>query len=265
MPNLNALLVASTFAAALVTSGSAVPRPIAPAPVSPNDNRTAAGVAGRGVLDLSLDVREGEWHPYGPQGPAVRILAFGESGKPLQTPGPMIRVREGTRVRVRVHNTFGGTLVVHGLTARRTTLPDTLVVPAGATREATFTADAQGTYFYWASATGTAFAKRLYDDAQLNGALIVDPPTGTPKPDRVFVIQWYLPHPVPPSREVDNINGFFTFNGMPWPNDERLKYAQGDSIRWRFINATADVHPLHLHGFFYRITARGDINRDTLY
>ena len=36
-------------------------------------------------------------------------------------------------------------------------------------------------------------------------------------------------------------------------------------MRWCFINAAADVHPLHLHGFYYRITARGDANRDTLY
>ena len=36
-------------------------------------------------------------------------------------------------------------------------------------------------------------------------------------------------------------------------------------MRWRFINASADVHPLHLHGFYYRIAARGDESRDTLY
>ncbi|HVA57394.1 MAG TPA: multicopper oxidase domain-containing protein [Gemmatimonadaceae bacterium] len=265
MPNVNMLLVPAAIAAALATSGSAVPRPVAPPAVSANENRTAAGVTKGGMLEVSLEVREGEWHPYGPQGPAVRILAFGETGKPLETPGPMIRVKEGARVHVRVLNTANGTLVVHGLTARHTTMPDTLVVPAGATRDVTFTADAQGTYFYWGTTTGVGFSGRLYEDAQLNGALIVDPPTGTPKPDRVFVIQWYLPRSVPPDTAADAINGFFTFNGMPWPNTERLKYAQGDSVRWRIINATADVHPLHLHGFFYRITARGDANRDTLY
>ena len=265
MPNLNSLFVPAAIAAALATSGSAVPRAGAPPAVSANENRTAAGVTRGGILEVSLEVRQGEWHPYGPQGPAVRILAFGETGKPLETPGPMIRVKEGARVHVRVHNTAAGTLVVHGLTARRTTMPDTLVVPAGATRDVTFTADAQGTYFYWGTTTGVGFSDRLYEDAQLNGALIVDPPIGTRKPDRVFVIQWYLPRSVPPDTAADAINGFFTFNGMPWPNTERLKYAQGDSVRWRIINATADVHPLHLHGFFFRITARGDANRDTLY
>jgi len=265
MPNLNMLFVPAAIAAALATSGSAVPRAVAPPAVSANENHTAAGATTGGMLEVSLEVRQGEWHPYGPQGPAVRILAFGETGKPLQTPGPMIRVKEGTRVHVRVLNTATGTLVVHGLSGRHTATPDTLVVPAGATRDVTFTADAQGTYFYWGATAGAGFSGRLYEDAQLNGALIVDPPTGPPKPDRVFVMQWYLPRPVPPNTAQDRINGFFTFNGMPWPNTERLTYAQGDSIRWRIINATADVHPLHLHGFYYRITARGDVNRDTLY
>ena len=90
--------------------------------------------------------------------------------------------------------------------------------------------------------------------------------TGAParsKPDRVFVIQWYVPRHVAP--DTDILNGFFTFNGMPWPNTERLHYAQGDSVRWRFINASGDTHPLHLHGFYYRVAARGDDIRDTLY
>ncbi|MBL0169963.1 MAG: multicopper oxidase domain-containing protein, partial [Gemmatimonadaceae bacterium] len=50
-----------------------------------------------------------------------------------------------------------------------------------------------------------------------------------------------------------------------WPFSERLTYAQGDSVHWRFINASADVHPLHLHGFYFRVNARGDMQRDTLY
>ena len=144
-------------------------------------------------------------------------------------------------------------------------LPDSLVVPAGETRDVTFTADEEGTFFYWASTSGTAIADRLFEDAQLNGAFIVDPKVGRPKPDRVFVIQWSLPHHSATDTTYDNLNGFFTFNGAPWPGTELLKYAQGDSIHWRFINATADMHPLHLHGFYYRITGRGDATRDTLY
>ena len=255
-------LVAAAFAVA-----AAPPRHAAPpaASVSANDNRAAAGAMHGDTLVVALEAREGDWRPYGPGGPALRILAFGEAGKAPQTPGPMIRVRAGTRVNARVHNAASTTLVVHGLSNRHAPEPDTLVVPPGATREASFTAADEGTFFYWATTTGSSFANRRYEDAQLNGALIVDARTGTPRPDRVFVIQWYLPRHVAPDTSADPDNGFFSFNGMPWPNTERLHYAQGDSVRWRFINASADVHPLHLHGFYYRITARGDANRDTLY
>jgi FtsP/CotA-like multicopper oxidase with cupredoxin domain len=39
----------------------------------------------------------------------------------------------------------------------------------------------------------------------------------------------------------------------------------GDTVHWRFINATRRAHPLHLHGFYYRVNARGSATRDTLY
>lgn len=265
MPRLRALVIPPLLAASLAAGGTGASIvPAEPPAVAANDNRVSAGVMRDGALQVSLEVREGDWHPFGPEGAAVRILAFGEAGKELETPGPMIRVREGTRVHVRVHNGAAHTLVVHGLSERRTAVMDTLVVPADSTRDVTFTADAAGTYYYWATDTGAPFEQRLYEDAQLNGALIVDPVAGRPRPDRVFVVQWYLPRALP-GGQPDGLNGFFTFNGMPWPYTERLHYAQGDSIRWRVINASADVHPLHLHGFFFRVTAHGDVARDTLY
>ena len=257
-------------AAAVIAAafGLAAPSRFVPpraASVSANDNRVAAGMMHGDSLAVTLEAREGEWKPYGPTGPAVRVIAFGEAGKPTLTPGPMIRVRAGTHIHARVHNTVATTLVVHGLADRHAAKPDTLIVPPGATRDAIFTADDQGTFFYWATTTGSKFFDRMYEDAQLNGALIVDARAGAPKPDRVFVVQWYVPHHIAPDTSADVDNGFFTFNGMPWPNTERLHYAQGDSVRWRFINASADLHPLHLHGFYYRISARGDEIRDTLY
>jgi manganese oxidase len=54
-------------------------------------------------------------------------------------------------------------------------------------------------------------------------------------------------------------------NGRSWPNTERLTYAIGDTVRWRVINASADLHPMHLHGFYFRIASRGDGVRDTIY
>jgi FtsP/CotA-like multicopper oxidase with cupredoxin domain len=269
MPRLNALLAPAAFIAAGALAHGASPNRLselrrALPPVAANDNRASAGALRDGTLEVHIDARRGEWHPYGPAGPAVPILAFGEVGKTLETPGPLIRVKAGTRIHATVTNSTDSTLVVHGLADRRRAMMDTLVIPAGATREAAFVATDPGTFFYWGATNGAALHDRLVGDAELSGALVVDPAGAAPQADRVFVIQWLIARWRPDgSPDVDN--SFFAFNGRPWPYSERLSYDQGDSIHWRFINTTADVHPLHLHGFYFRVTARGDMQRDTLY
>jgi len=229
-----------------------------------NDNRTPAGTLAHGVLSVALEARLGDWHPLGPDQPGVPIFAFGEAGEPLQDPGPLLRVSAGSEVRARVTNSTGATLVVHGLARRRVDVMDTLVIPSGETREARFVADAEGTYYYWASTRGEGFDDRMYEDAHLNGALIVDPAGASQKSDRVFVLERWVPG-VDSAGEPNNSFEQFTINGRPWPYTERLTYDVGDSVRWRIINANNDVHPLHMHGFYYRVDARGDFRRDTLY
>src|SRR5260221_2552988 len=55
-----------------------------------------------------------------------------------------------------------------------------------------------------------------------------------------------------------------SINGLSWPHTERLDVVQNDSVHWRVINLTSIDHPMHLHGFYFRIDARGDGARDTL-
>lgn len=227
-------------------------------PIAFNDNRVPAGTSTRGVLTVSLVAQAGEWTPYGSDGGSIALFVFGEEGKPPQDPGPLLRVLEGTRILARVRNLTGKTLVVHGLASRRVAVMDSLVIAAGATGEANFVADAAGTFYYWGSTGGEGFEVRTGEDGRLNGALIVDPPGPARGPDRVFVIERWMP-------DTEFWHDVFTVNGRPWPYSERLSYAMGDSIRWRVINATNDVHPVHLHGFYFRVDARGDIAQDTVY
>ncbi|OYV64770.1 MAG: hypothetical protein B7Z72_12870, partial [Gemmatimonadetes bacterium 21-71-4] len=229
-----------------------------------NDNRAPAGRLAHGVLTVALEARSGAWRPLGSDRPGVPIFAFGEAGKPLQDPGPLLRVPLGTEVRARVTNRTGAPLVVHGLASRRVDVMDTLVVPPGQTRAARFVADAEGTYYYWASTRGEGFEQRQYQDAHLNGALIVDPAGATPKPDRVFVVERWMPR-ADTSLAHNQWFELFTINGRPWPLTERLTYDVGDSVRWRIINASNAVHPFHLHGFYFRVDAHGDDQRDTVY
>jgi hypothetical protein len=99
-------------------------------------------------------------------------------------------------------------------------------------------------------------------ESQLNGAWIIDPPSG-PLPDKVMVLSIWLDtlHLGAESfeTEVPTINGR-SFGHRPW-----LDYTVGDSVRWRVINASDRPHPMHLHGFFFRVDSRGDAERDTTY
>ncbi|HTE47867.1 MAG TPA: multicopper oxidase domain-containing protein, partial [Gemmatimonadaceae bacterium] len=54
-------------------------------------------------------------------------------------------------------------------------------------------------------------------------------------------------------------------NGRSWPSTERLDYAMGDTVRWRVINASADSHPMHLHGFYFLVDSRGNGASDTTF
>lgn len=235
-----------------------------------NDNLHSAGRLVRGVLVLDLEIRTGTWHPLGPGKPSIRIPAFAEVGRPLQNPGPMIRVRLGTQVRARVTNRSDTTLVVRGLSSRRMQPMDSMVLVPGASAEARFTADAEGNFYYWAGLPGRGMAgplrdRRWYEDSQLHGAFVVDPAPGTPVPtDRVLVVGVWTGGR-DPAGLPDFGDQLFVINGRPWPHTERMTYTMGDSVRWRVINASPDVHPLHLHGFYFRVDARGDMARDTTY
>jgi manganese oxidase len=230
-----------------------------------NDNRESGGRWSGGELVLELEVARVRWHLLGDDKAPAEVLAFAERGQAPVVPGPMIRVPMGTPVRVHITNPLAETLVVHGLTARTGPAMDSLVLPPGGRGEARFTADAEGTYYYWATTTGVAFDDRGYEDAQLHGALIVDPPgVRGPARDRIFVISAYVDTRDSLGQPVLE-REFLTINGRPWPHTERLEYAMGDSVHWRLINASWAPHPMHLHGFYYRVDARGDLARDSLY
>ncbi|MEE8572788.1 MAG: multicopper oxidase domain-containing protein, partial [Gemmatimonadota bacterium] len=228
-----------------------------------NDNREPAGTLSGGVLELDLEVQEADWHLLGEDRPAGEVLAFAEAGEPPSIPGPLIRVPLGTEIHVTVTNFLDTMVVIHGLDARRDGVLRPLRVPAGGTRDVGFPADIPGTYFYWAAVTGRPLSDRAFEDSQLSGALVVDPP-GAPTDDDVMLIGMWYDRRLPDG-EPDRGREFLVINGRPWPLTERLTYSLGDSIRWRLINTSTSIHAMHLHGFYYRVDARGDISRDTVY
>jgi FtsP/CotA-like multicopper oxidase with cupredoxin domain len=235
-----------------------------------NDNRTPAGTLANGVLTIRLEAREGEWHPDRDVDPGLVVRAFAEEGKPLRIPGPLIRVPEGTTIHAFVRNSLrDSTVVVNGLSPRGATTAagaDTIQIKPGEVREVRFAAGAAGTYYYrgWTTIGPTDSAGTI--NAELHGAFVVDPRGTAGKPrDRVFVIGLWSKRATPGGIvQIGNLLRF-TINGKAWPNTERVTYDIGDTVRFRVINASVAVHPMHLHGFYFNVDSRGDGTRDSVF
>ena len=228
-----------------------------------HDNAFTSGRMVNGEHSLSLGIRRAMWHPYGEQRAGLEMFAFtAADGRPVM-PAPMLRVKVGTKVHVSLTNPTDSTFVVHGLQSRRA-VEDSIVLAPGESREVRFTADAQGTFYYYATFLGQGLRVGRFSDAILSGAYIVDGPSGAPKNEHVVVLSLIYD-----SRNPNGMASFSTelgvMNGRPWPYTPRLVYELGDSVRFRFINASNDIHPMHLHGAFYRVDSRGALMNDSVY
>ena len=239
-------------------------RRAAPALV-PNDNRTPAGTLSNGVLTLKLVAQAATLFPEGPSGVGISVFGFGEEGKAPQAPGPLIRIPAGTELRISVRNTLPELVRLRGLQDHGTALLDTFDLAPGATREIRFRANTPGTYYYWGRTQGNLEGLVPFADSHLLGAFIVDPPgTKGPPKDRVLVIETFrdtldVPGQGRRRREV------IVLNGLSWPHTERLSHTVGDTVRWRVLNVGIAPHPMHLHGFYFKIDSKGDATRDTIY
>jgi FtsP/CotA-like multicopper oxidase with cupredoxin domain len=258
------------IAGALFASGT-IPALTAPPRerVAANDNTRAAGTQTDDVLTLRLRAAAGSWRPEGDSGPTLQVEAFGEVGAMLTVPAPLIRVVEGTTIVASVRNDLSAPVRVHGLCARDGRACAPLDVPPGADREVRFASGRAGTYHYWATSLGAPIPFR-----EMGGAFVVDPAGVRAEPDRIFVITEWSDLTLKQVREImtaddasarflaANPKVTFMINGLSWPSTERLAYRVGDPVRWRIVNLSSQIHPMHLHGFYYTVKRQGDGVRD---
>lgn len=232
--------------------------------VQANDNRRPAGLLRNGVLTVRLEARNGFWEPGDSHGSRLPVAAFAETGRPLTTPGPLLRVPVGTEVRATIRNRLEAPMWLHGMGATRGVAGDSVLIEPGATREVRFRATAAGLFYYAARLTPRPLIARNTMDSQLNGVIVVDPAGAPPPPDRIYVISsWF-------TIDTTSVSGLgpnptLAMNGKHWPHTQRIDATQGDTLRFRLVNLTPLEHPMHLHGFYFRLDARGDGARDTVY
>jgi manganese oxidase len=224
--------------------------------VTTNDNRKPSGEFRNGIYYINLEIREGNWYPETKDGGPIKITAFAEAGKPLQVPGPLIRVPEGTEIRATIANRVAGQPHhIYGFYQRPySNLKDSITVAPGETREINFNVGVAGTYFY--DGKKGPFP---HIGNQLYGALIVDAKKEKPDPaERIIMIGTCI-------EKVDtNLLREYVMNGLSWPYSERLQYRKGELVKWRVINATRAQHPMHLHGFPFTLHSLGDIAVDSI-
>lgn len=188
------------------------------------------------------------------------VNAWGYNGG---TPGPTIEAVEGDRVRILVTNKLkeATTIHWHGLLVPNSQdgvsgLNQKPIMP-GETFTYEFTLKQQGTYMYHPH-----FDEMIQIAMGMMGFFIIHPKEPEKEPvDRDFAIfshQWYLPAGgfTPNPLLMSDFN-YFTFNGRIFPATDALVVKQGEKVRVRFANLSMDNHPMHLHGFAFKVTASG--------
>jgi FtsP/CotA-like multicopper oxidase with cupredoxin domain len=202
------------------------------------------------------------WYPESDNGPYVDVAAFAEANRPPQIPAPLIRGPVGTTIIATVLNDLRDSVVwTHGLASGEAAL-DSVPIEPGETHTFSFIAGTPGTYLYSASPGHVdrgPVARRSHEREQLSGALVVDGKDARPD-DRIFVINIWGDRIDPTT-----YRNVLAINGKSWPYTERISAVVGDSARWRVVNGSERRHPMHMHGFYYRVDSRGDIAKDTVY
>ena len=176
--------------------------------------------------------------------PGVAVNAFAYNG---QVPGPIIRVTEGERVRVRVRNDLKESTGVHWHGQRVPNAMDGVPfltqppIKPGATFVYEFNAGPFGSHMYHSHHNATEQV-----GMGMLGPLIVMPKDKSVDPtydkDELFILN-------------DTLGGF-TINGKGFPATAPYTAKLGQKIRFRFMNEGQAVHPVHLHGLTFEVFAR---------
>lgn len=225
-----------------------------------NDNTKPAGTLRAGVLSVSLVAEMARWFPGPDSAPPVVTQLFGEEGKAPSNPGPLLRMRLGTRVNLTLRNALSDTMVFGAICARPCKGPNMLRLAPGATGHLTFTPAHPGTFVYWGVPfRGGQPLVNNADASQFGGIIVVD--SGKPTTDRIFALSMFdLPRDTADASKGTRL--IFALNGKSWPWTDRLNYTVGDSVHWRVVNFGGGEHPMHLHGFYFRVESRGDLEHD---
>ncbi|MBC8554265.1 MAG: multicopper oxidase domain-containing protein [Candidatus Brocadiales bacterium] len=203
----------------------------------------------KGVVTLELEVRPLTIE----SSPGVFVDTWGYciKGEKPAVPGPTIKVKEGTKIRIHFTNRLTISASIHPHVVNSTsdfgaycTEDPTGIVEAGETGIFDWdTTGAPGTWFYHTLTFGMGGESDSF--IGLYGALIVEPEEGAcDPPDREFVV---FTHAL-----FGNTQEYVRFNNLPSesyaPGELIWKANQGERARFHLINASEEVHTFYSNG-----------------
>lgn len=193
-----------------------------------------------GVKVYELTAKKMRWETE--PGKTVEAWAYND-----QVPGPQIRVREGDKVRVILHNQLPESTAIHfhglELPVAMDGVPFITQPPVKPGQSFTyeFTVPNAGSHMYHSHHNS---AKQV--GLGLLGAFIVEPKEKT-QYDRVDVDEVMILN--------DGMHGY-TLNGKSFPATQPIVAKLGQKLRVRFMNEGMMIHPMHLHGMHMTVIAK---------
>ncbi|MBI2559761.1 MAG: copper oxidase [Planctomycetes bacterium] len=189
--------------------------------------------------------------------PGMIVNCWGYNG---QTPGPTIEAVEGDRVRLLVTNKLAEHTTIHW---HGVLLPNGMdgvgglnqpQIKPGETYVYEFTLCQHGTQMYHPHAD-----EMVQMAMGMEGFFIIHPKEPEqPRIDRdfcIFLQEWFVePGTSTPNPNIMTDFNLFTFNSRVFPGTAPLIARLGDRVRIRIANLSMDSHPIHLHGYNFKIT-----------
>jgi manganese oxidase len=183
-----------------------------------------------GAMVFELTADEIEWETK----PGTTKSGMAYNG---QIPGPMIRAEIGDRLKIVLTNELEVPTAIH---THGLLLPNPMDGVPSVTQDAVRPGESF-TYDITLTNAGSHMYHSHFDSATqvpsgLLGALIVEDPERPVEEDHDYTMILN-----------DGPLGF-TINGKDFPATEPIIAAQGETVRFRFMNEGLQIHPMHLHG-----------------
>ncbi len=191
--------------------------------------------------------------------PDVTVTAWSYNGT---VPGPLIRVTEGDRVRIVFKNDLPESTTVHW---HGIEVPNDMDGVPGVTQPPVQPGETFVYEFEAKPAGSFMYHSHVNSDVQvpigLYAPFIIDPQQPPQQPPDVDVSlmlsEWLVKnertYPAMPMAGMEP--NYFTINGKAFPATEMIEVKKGQRVRIRFFGIGQFVHPMHLHGVPFKITA----------